>query len=127
MQKLILDYSKWRSGGKGPNRVGKGDTLLLNDEGFMCCLGQFCKQLNPLITDDTILNRGTPGGLREDIPLLNVNIGISSFHTETVLSQEAIKINDDYNSSSEEKIEELKSLFLQHKIEIEVINKPESN
>jgi hypothetical protein len=43
-KKLILDYSKWRCGMDGANSLGDGETALLNDKGFMCCLGMFGKQ-----------------------------------------------------------------------------------
>ncbi len=44
MKKYILDYSTWRCGDDGVNKVGYGTTMLLNKEGYMCCLGQFCIQ-----------------------------------------------------------------------------------
>ena len=37
-KKLIIDRSKWRTG-----THGYGPTKLLNDEGYMCCLGFACK------------------------------------------------------------------------------------
>jgi len=46
MEKLIIDRSKWRTGGSVSTctgitqlQSGKGNTRLLNHEGFMCCLG----------------------------------------------------------------------------------------
>lgn len=37
---FVLDVSKWVT----PNS-GKGEIQLLNNEGYMCCLGQFSEQL----------------------------------------------------------------------------------
>lgn len=34
---LTIDRSKWRRGGNGG--IGAGVTALLNEQGFMCCLG----------------------------------------------------------------------------------------
>lgn len=55
---LIIDRAKWRTGGNNPNATGEGDTLLLNDEGFMCCLGFRCHQMG--IHKNDLLNKCTP-------------------------------------------------------------------
>jgi hypothetical protein len=50
MKILVLDESIWRCGddAKDPNKSrGTGYTKLLNEEGYMCCLGQFSLQLSP--------------------------------------------------------------------------------
>lgn len=37
---LVINRAKWRRGGDTPTLVEKyGDTMLLNEKGFMCCLG----------------------------------------------------------------------------------------
>jgi hypothetical protein len=41
---FVLDVSKWRSGGTGSEKLGRGDTLLLNRQGYQCCVGQFLEQ-----------------------------------------------------------------------------------
>lgn len=127
MKKLILDYSKWRCGGGisdyNKNALGEGLTYLLNTEGYMCCLGQFSLQIAPKLKEKDIKGRGTPAGT-------NTNIGcLTKIHDGSVfnstLSDLAMNINDDPNTTPEEKIAELKKLFLTHDYEIEVINKPE--
>lgn len=40
----VLDIATWRSGSRGHTRMGKGETHLLNTDGYMCCLGQFAVQ-----------------------------------------------------------------------------------
>jgi hypothetical protein len=44
MQELIIDRSKWRTGGSNFN-YRFGGTELLNDKGMMCCLGFYCLQI----------------------------------------------------------------------------------
>lgn len=35
MKTLILDYNTWRCGGDGINKLGEGNTSLLNNQGFL--------------------------------------------------------------------------------------------
>jgi hypothetical protein len=70
MKTLILDYSKWRSGGCDKNKVGRGETFLRNSQGYMCCLGQFACQLDDKITKRDILNQAMPDILNIKIPAL---------------------------------------------------------
>lgn len=88
---LIIDRSKWRSGDWSVNTTGKGGTLLLNQEGYMCCLGFRCHQMG--IPKEDLLDRGGPWelSLKWDIPDLldeHVNYNNSDF------TEEAITIND---------------------------------
>ena len=48
---FIIDYSKWRCGGNWENKLGEGETYMLNQEGFMCCLGQCQSQLGATNND----------------------------------------------------------------------------
>jgi len=115
---LILDESKWICGSPDVKfgemshltTRGEGSTRLLNDEGYMCCLGQFAKQLNPKITEGDLLNFGDFNNFHIKIPFLTrrtkwketTNSGISSI---------AISINDDTETKIEEKVKKLRSLF----------------
>jgi len=127
MNKLILDYSKWRCGKDGENSLGEGSTLLLNDEGFFCCLGLFSPQLNPDITEAELIGTGEPGDLATLVPLLNQewDDGENDL-VSTGLSEAAIEINDDDQSTPEKKIAQLKELFAPVGYEIEVINQPKT-
>lgn len=126
-KKLILDYSKWRSGFNGKNKVGEGDTCLLNDEGFMCCLGQFSPQINTSIKLEDMKGWGSPNELNIEIDFLSVpstdDDGEKIF-LDTNLTQQAIGINDDQTTTPQEKINLLKELFLGVGFTIEVINQP---
>lgn len=44
---FTIDRSKWRCGKDRTSSYshGEGTTLLLNKEGYQCCLGQVCEQL----------------------------------------------------------------------------------
>ena len=65
VKKLVIDIAKWRCGGNASatyenpeTTLGDGSTALLNPEGYMCCLGQFQKQLGA--DDDSIMQIGSP-------------------------------------------------------------------
>ena len=90
---LIIDRSKWRT-----DSHGKGDTLLLNNEGYMCCLGFRCHQMG--IPKKEILNICLPYYLSYKwiIPdLIDENGCTSQF------SEDAAEINDDPDLTNKER------------------------
>lgn len=113
-KKLILDYSKWRCGGDADNKLGEGYTELLNKHGFACCLGQFGLQLG--LFEDDILGRGEPCECKTEVPLFVEDGG--------VFVMRAININDDPDTTPNQKINEIAELLNEEGIELEVINKP---
>lgn len=62
---VTVDRSKWRCGAYGPSHWehGKGRTALLNEQGYMCCLGFACEQLG--VERHALLNTASPGHLTE--------------------------------------------------------------
>jgi hypothetical protein len=137
MKELTLDYAKWRCGGNNPglNVLGEGRTCLLNDQGFMCCLGQISLQLKSDLTQESIKDINSPGSLSLEVPLLSGyqdDIWIDedgeevndSRWDDTDLSQEAMAINDNPLTTPEEKIVKLQELFGEEGYIIKVINKP---
>jgi hypothetical protein len=54
---FTIDRGKWRCGGDIEPR-GHGHTMMLNPEGYMCCLGQIGRQLG--CPDDQMLDFGEP-------------------------------------------------------------------
>jgi len=110
-KKLILDYSKWRCGMDGGNSLGYGETALLNNKGFMCCLGQFGKQCG--VPDNELFERGDPSECETSVPLFEGSFVVS-----------AININDDEDTTPEAKLNAIETLLREEGIELEVINKP---
>lgn len=125
--KLILDYSRWRCGLYGNHKLGRGNTQLKNPEGFYCCLGLFTPQLTPSVTEEDILEMATPEGIshkiEKEVPELTERNEEFEWRN-TKLAVRAISINDNEETTPEEKIEALKELFAEAGHEIEVINLP---
>lgn len=105
-KKLIIDRSKWRCQGHG-----LGCVQLLNQEGFMCCLGQVSKQLGA--SDEQIKHYAVPCVSSFAHPLLVAGV------VNTVLSTKAIEINDAeyYDDTSRE--QKLIELFADAGVELE--------
>lgn len=139
-KKLVLDYSTWRCGGDtvNINKLGEGNTQLLNRQGFMCCLGQFSMQLNETIANNPqlMLGKGEPYEVEKEIPDLvysdksyrdDESDDYDILYVDSDLSAEAIFINDKCDTTPEEKIVKLKELFDKYDYEIEVINHQNCN
>lgn len=129
-QKLVLDKSKWICGQPEWNKqksncLGKGHTKLLNEDGYMCCLGQFSKQLSKEVTDNMLMSSCSPHGLNSGfgvvIESLMTPLNLGDYRNNE-LAQDAISINDDVQTSVKNKLSLLKSLFAKYNYEIEVIN-----
>lgn len=90
---LIIDRSKWRTGGitNDPHRTGRGVTSLLNKQGYMCCLGFRCHQMG--IPKKDLLDKGAPWELssRWNIPDL---LDDERIYSDSDFADEAITIND---------------------------------
>lgn len=120
MNKLILDFARWRSGNEGKYKVGEGNTKLLNKQGYSCCLGLFSAQLcEEKILPEDILDKFTPAQLGKEIPLLTTTIGSNSR-----LAYKAMQINDNRRYKIETRIGKLQELFAKEGYVIEVVNKP---
>lgn len=117
---FILYKSKWICGtpdeNDNPNNyMGEGDTMLLNNEGYYCCLGMFCEQMGVKLEEDE--DEGgyyEPRNLDMRIPALTSSDGIRN----SKLSNKAIEINDNEATTVEQKIKQLKSLFSKWKYKI---------
>lgn len=138
---FVIDRSIWRCGGKddsnlppNTNKRGKGDTSLLNIEGYMCCLGQCALQLG--YEKHYLLNIGEPMELPviEEIPdyeilhgVDNRSYGGNDQYYNTDLSTKAMDINDNTKTTPEEKEEELIELFEEYGHTIKFINQFQTN
>ena len=92
MSHYKLDVSKWRSGEYfDPNCTGEGDASMLNEEGYMCCLGQFAKCKG--VSDEELSGTDTPEELYTRI---NRRYDQAFVHNakDTKLTNKLIKIND---------------------------------
>jgi len=98
---LIIDRSKWRTG-----KTGEGYTALLNENGYMCCLGFRCHQMG--IPKKDLLGKRAPDELSEkwDIPDLINAVGNDSYFTS-----EAIRINDNMIYTHEEREKKITEHF----------------
>lgn len=123
--RFTVDRSKWRFGDTADLGDGRGETLLLNSKGYMCCLGFCMKQLG--YADDDLISYGSPFEVTDaSTPFTRrfeeegkiVDTGLS---VDTVLSEEAMRINDDEDISNEERESELSNLFSKHGHEIEFV------
>lgn len=127
-QTFTIDCNTWRCGDDGKYKLGEGNTTLLNNEGFMCCLGQVALQLD--VHEADLLGVGEPEGVESDtiLGLLVTNEWDEDSENDikhnTVLSSEAMGINDNGNTTIETKINDLKELFKADGYGLEFINIP---
>ena len=61
---LIINRARWRTGGMEDDSTGKSYTALLNDKGYMCCLGFRCEQMG--IPKKDLLGLSSPEDLSDD-------------------------------------------------------------
>lgn len=121
---LRIDRAKWRTGSESKNTTGKGDTQLLNDKGYMCCLGFYCNQTG--IPKTKLLDVPTPDGISIvgatlDVPLLTEN-GV-----ETKTCSKAMSINDKGNIAAQKREDMLKELFKDVGVKVVITGKYKNN
>lgn len=124
--KVVIDRSKWRTGnisetyenGKTFHSTGIGETLLLNEEGFKCCLGFMTQQ----ITKKKVLGSGDPGDCTFSVPYLNKLEDGCRMNSD--LAEEAIYINDCDSTTLAQKETALKELFKNTPISLRFKGKP---
>lgn len=102
---LKIDYRRWMCGGGKRNNVndnvvehvghGTDTTYLLNQDNFMCCLGQFCLQAGHKRNE--IMEIGDPDSVEGN-----------SFPNK--FCNDAININDDDNTTIITKVRKLQTL-----------------
>jgi hypothetical protein len=121
MKKLVIDRSKWRTGGGGYNFT-YGETKLLNDMGYMCCLGFYCVQIGNK-TKNEIYGITCPSHLDsfEGVEEL-VKDGNHLNDTNSDFSESAIYINDS-DISNEERERQLKELFKKNGVDLKFVGK----
>lgn len=118
-----IDRRTWRRG-----KLGEGEGQLLNYEGFKCCLGFVAIQDG--VPADSIIRIGLPSGMIFDknfkSPIFGPNKCISNsddyYFSDSFLTDEAYKINDDTSISEEMREEALKEIFKRYGHEIQFFN-----
>jgi transcription elongation factor Elf1 len=130
---VVINRATWRTGGNSNKRTGKGDTRLLNDEGYMCCLGFISScylKTKKKNSKKTILNAYEPQCLNCLIPELNNKMDEYDQFFDTQLSDRAMKINDDIKLKPETKEKKIKELFKNSMYKLKFVGeftKPETN
>lgn len=119
---LVLDCSTWRCGSNGKNKLGKGVTALLNNQGYMCCLGQFAEQLG--VDESLLLNEGQPDDIEVNrvIELITVKNKLGGIKDNSMFTERATKINDNALTTPQQKIKQLTRLLKKYRRELKVIN-----
>lgn len=103
---FTIDRKTWRSGNNSPTHTGEGETMLLNEEGYMCCLGQCLRQIDP---NAELLNKYAPSSLSNiKSPFVNNQA------KNTALSTKAIMINDNGTTTIPKREADLIALFKSH-------------
>lgn len=117
--KIVINRPKWRCGGS--NNSSRGCTRLLNEQGYMCCLGFASKQICNL-SDEEMLTKHFPQSLHRKINKLTYfpRKGICK---DTKFSEKAMGINDNPTLSNKEREKQLKELFAKNGIELKFTGK----
>ena len=124
---LVLDADKWICGSAfygdaivGEKRMGSGDTQLLNEEGYQCCLGQWLEQQG--VEHLALLKESMPDQLLgEDAK--------NWFSTHPRFCKEAVQYNDTliHPNTVAERVKQLKALCALEGIKLSAVNfKPET-
>ena len=118
----ILDVAKWRCGGDfdEPNHLGEGPTYMLNDEGYMCCLGQFAKQAG--VEDIELTERGTPGAVSRGLGKVYDPLFIDKHYTNQAIVEKLIHVNDDPLIYPTQKIQMIRELLEEEGHTLKVVN-----
>ena len=101
-QTVTIDRAKWRTGRNGPNKTGTGITNLLNGEGCLCCLGFTIIQTSPDTPPEALLGNKSPRDLEMELPGLVYTLA-DDWISNTVLARRAISINDDPDTTPQQK------------------------
>lgn len=107
---FTIDRATWRCGGYGVNQHGTGPTELLNQDGFMCCLGHIAIQCR--IPAKGILDAGAPCCIDKPTSTYE-KIFVTDGH-DNELANSAIRLNDKSFCAPANRERDLASLFAEH-------------
>lgn len=152
--KFQIDFGRWRCGGKGKlgvNALGEWETQLRNpvaaslgSRHHMCCLGLMLEATGatPLLLDGQvnlsavdIVCRALPDlaaempeafhDFRNMLTAVKLPDPDAEEEDESTFENLALAINDDVNTTIQQKMQQLKELFARVNIELEFINVPD--
>ncbi len=117
---LYLNLKTWRCGEdtkKRKNRKGRGETYLLNDKGYSCCLGQWIKQTDKKCD---IRDLCSPQDVYEHKNKTLVKKNTSGGYSNTEFSKTCMEINDDRGTTVKEKIYLLRRILKKYRRKLKV-------
>jgi hypothetical protein len=122
MRQLVIDRSKWRTGGNILD-TQFGVTQLLNDNGMMCCLGFYCLQIGNK-TENEISEIGLPESLDscEGIEELIEPVSDIRDFKNNDFTEIAIYINDSEELSNEFREIQIHQHFKKINVDVKFVN-----
>lgn len=119
--KVIIDRSKWRTGGNSDIATGEGNTLLLNAEGYQCCLGFVCEAAG--VPRKKMRGWCLPNSVNTVVEGLTelLDVGSHDEFVDTKLADAAVGINDNGVMPPAEKEQKLLELFKDSPYELEFV------
>jgi hypothetical protein len=110
---FVIDRAKWRCGQDGDSRRGRGDTMLLNSDGFMDVLGMVAAQVG--VPSEAMLDAAGPEGCDDrDRQRLLRGVLLTHNGTSSDLTMQAMCINDDAMLDTTVRESRLTDLFSNH-------------
>lgn len=104
-KKVVIDRSKWLN---AYTRYTLGPSVLLNQNGNMCCLGFVCAAEG--ISTEDMLHRITPRFIGQPKSLVNTTKG-GLYISNTELCNQAMEYNDESSLSKSGRENALKKIF----------------
>ena len=109
MKKIRINRAKWRTGKYAKNKTGNGPTLLINNDGYKCCLGFIAQQVSHCKVNE-LYSCGMPNELTFTVKNLSTKIENNRI-INTDLTKYAVLINDNLETTPKQKEQKLKRLF----------------
>lgn len=143
-KELVLDYRKWICGDPYANEgrtfnqnnilektsLGQGETALLNNKGYMCCLGQFGQQsgIDNKKLDGAATLTNLVYGSDDTCQVTTCTKKNKWGHgfVSTKFEERALSINDDERTTIVEKVRKLRKLCGKYKRTLKLKNFPKS-
>lgn len=114
LKEFTVIRSQWVN---GSNSEERGDPCLMNEQGYLCCLGFACRNMG--VNDRQLLNNSTPEDvLKEESKITTIGSWNINRIVDNSVTDDAIRINDDEVSSQKKKELDLTILFKNNGVDI---------